>query len=174
MNPIEQLQHDVEQAFDAARTTLRRPRRADGMWWLDAESNGHTVTVQWSPHHGFGVSASALDEGYGEGPEETFTEAGATTTRVLELLRTRGNTTPPREVALRELRGLLGGLTQDQLATRLGVQQAAVSRMERRSDITLSSLRRYVAALGGELEVSVRTPTGDTIRLTGPGEPTAA
>jgi hypothetical protein len=45
------------------------------------------------------------------------------------------------------------------------VQQAAVSRLERRPDITLSSLRRYVEALGGELEINVRTPDGEQLRL---------
>jgi predicted XRE-type DNA-binding protein len=54
------------------------------------------------------------------------------------------------------------GLTQAQLAERLGVSQAQVSRMERRGydAYTLNSLRRYVAALGEgfTLEVKVYGP----------------
>jgi transcriptional regulator with XRE-family HTH domain len=61
------------------------------------------------------------------------------------------------------------GFTQEDLANRLGVQQAAVSRLERRSDITLSSLRRYVEALGAQLEINVRTPDGEQLRLLDPG-----
>lgn len=53
------------------------------------------------------------------------------------------------------------GLTQAELAQRLGVSQAQVARLERRGydAYTLSSLRRYVDALGAgfHLEVSVRT-----------------
>jgi predicted transcriptional regulator len=42
--------------------------------------------------------------------------------------------------------------TQEDLAARLGVGQDTVSRIERRSDILLSTLRRYVEAMGGELK----------------------
>jgi predicted transcriptional regulator len=52
------------------------------------------------------------------------------------------------------------GLTQGELANRLGVSQAQVARLEKRGydAYTLSSLRRYVEGLGDnfELEVSVR------------------
>ncbi len=50
------------------------------------------------------------------------------------------------------------GLTQQEIAHILGTTQASVSRMERREDVHLSSLRRYVSALGGELEVTARFP----------------
>jgi transcriptional regulator with XRE-family HTH domain len=48
--------------------------------------------------------------------------------------------------------------TQEDLAARLGVGQDTVSRIERRSDILLSTLRRYVEAMGGELELIARFP----------------
>jgi len=54
------------------------------------------------------------------------------------------------------------GLTQEELAKRLGVSQAQVARLEKRGyeAYTLNSLRRYVEALGEEfaLEVRVRRP----------------
>jgi predicted XRE-type DNA-binding protein len=54
------------------------------------------------------------------------------------------------------------GLSQRELAARLGVSQAQVARLEKRGydAYTLSSLRRYVGALGEgyALEVSIRTP----------------
>lgn len=46
------------------------------------------------------------------------------------------------------------GVTQVDLAERLGVRQASVSELERRDDVYLSSLRSYVEALGGRLEVA--------------------
>jgi DNA-binding XRE family transcriptional regulator len=54
------------------------------------------------------------------------------------------------------------GLTQAELAQRLGVSQAQVARIERRGyeSHSLSTLRRYVAALGDgySVEVAIRTP----------------
>jgi len=62
----------------------------------------------------------------------------------------------------------LAGLTQAQLAQRLGVSQAQVARLERRGydAHTLSSLRRYVEALGEgfSLEVRVHGPTPEADR----------
>lgn len=48
--------------------------------------------------------------------------------------------------------------TQEDLAASLGVGQDTVSRIERRGDILLSTLRRYVAAMGGKLELVARFP----------------
>jgi transcriptional regulator with XRE-family HTH domain len=48
--------------------------------------------------------------------------------------------------------------TQEDLAARLGVGQDTVSRIERRSDILLSTLRRYIEAMGGELNLVARFP----------------
>jgi DNA-binding XRE family transcriptional regulator len=45
------------------------------------------------------------------------------------------------------------GLTQQELADRLGVSQANISRIEHEEDLYLSTLRSYVEALGGELQV---------------------
>ncbi|MCC7076366.1 MAG: helix-turn-helix transcriptional regulator [Acidimicrobiia bacterium] len=57
------------------------------------------------------------------------------------------------EVALTELRNALG-ITQTQLAELLGVSQPAVSETESRTDPTLSTLIRYLEALGGELRLT--------------------
>lgn len=46
------------------------------------------------------------------------------------------------------------GVTQVDLAKRLGVTQGNVSQLEARDDLLLSTLRDYVSALGGELEIA--------------------
>lgn len=51
--------------------------------------------------------------------------------------------------ALREL----AGLTQAEMAARLEVGQAAISKIERRGDVQISSLQRYVEALGAKLRI---------------------
>ena len=56
------------------------------------------------------------------------------------------------EMDLRELREA-AGKTREELAEALKKAQSEISRIEGRSDYRLSTLQRYVAALGGELEV---------------------
>lgn len=55
-------------------------------------------------------------------------------------------------ITLRELRAA-AGKTQEELAELTAMTQSELSRVERREDHKLSTLRRYVEALGGELEV---------------------
>jgi len=59
------------------------------------------------------------------------------------------------EMTLQELRESLH-IQQGELGEMLGIKQAAVSRMERRNDMYLSSLRKAVEAMGGELVVIAR------------------
>lgn len=56
------------------------------------------------------------------------------------------------EVSLRELRQL-ANVTQTEIAAALGVDQGQLSRFERQDDRLVSSLRNYVSALGGQLEL---------------------
>jgi transcriptional regulator with XRE-family HTH domain len=56
-------------------------------------------------------------------------------------------------------------LSQQALAERLGVNQAAVSKLERRTDMYVSTLRQYVEAMGGELHIIARFPEGE-VRIT--------
>lgn len=66
-------------------------------------------------------------------------------------------------VALREGRGL----TQTALAREMGVSQARVSRIERQGNPELATLRNYVAALGGKIEVNAVFPDGRVIPIAG-------
>jgi DNA-binding XRE family transcriptional regulator len=69
------------------------------------------------------------------------------------------------ELNLRAVREL-AGKTQVELAKAAGATQGEISTAERRSDHLVSTLRRYVTALGGELEVVARF--GDkTVKLRG-------
>lgn len=57
------------------------------------------------------------------------------------------------------------GVTQAQLAERLGVRQASVSQLEHRDDLYLSTLRGYIEALGGRLEVAAVFDDEEPVRL---------
>src|SRR6202140_1084174 len=62
-------------------------------------------------------------------------------------------------MALDELRQARA-MTQVHLAKILGVNQAAVSKLERRTDMYVSTLQDFVNALGGELKITARFPEG--------------
>ena len=51
-------------------------------------------------------------------------------------------------------------MTQVNLAQVLGVNQSAVSKLEKRTDMYLSTLRSYIEAMGGELEIQAVFPDG--------------
>lgn len=59
------------------------------------------------------------------------------------------------EVTLRELRAI-AGKTQADVAEFSGLAQGDVSRLERRDDMLLTTLRRYIEALGGEVDIVAR------------------
>jgi transcriptional regulator with XRE-family HTH domain len=63
------------------------------------------------------------------------------------------------EMALHELRQAREQ-SQEDLASELGVGQPAVAKLERRTDMYVSNLRRYIEALGGSLEITARFPEG--------------
>jgi DNA-binding XRE family transcriptional regulator len=52
------------------------------------------------------------------------------------------------------------GLTQHDVAVRMGISQSDVSKLERRRDLRLSTLREYAAALDATLHIVARTPEG--------------
>lgn len=72
-------------------------------------------------------------------------------------------------LALAELREAQD-LTQMQLAEKLGIDQGAVSKIERRTDMYLSTLRNVIQAMGGQLELTALFPTGRVQVLTFRGE----
>lgn len=67
------------------------------------------------------------------------------------------------EMPLTELRKARG-LSQKKLAEALHIQQPAIAKMEKRTDMYLSTLRKHIEAMGGELEVLARFPDG-TIKI---------
>ena len=68
-----------------------------------------------------------------------------------EGLRLRG------EMDLAEVRRALR-LSQEELAQTLQVGQAAIAKIEKRTDMYVSTLRRFIEAMGGELEIVARFP----------------
>jgi DNA-binding XRE family transcriptional regulator len=83
----------------------------------------------------------------------------------------RTTTKRTRNLAAKRTRELLGellisevrklrGKSQRQVAHELGIKQPSLSKLEKQSDMQISTLQRIVAALGGELEVVAKFPKG--------------
>lgn len=68
-----------------------------------------------------------------------------------------------RELLLGEIRELRGK-SQQQVAKAIGIKQPSLSKLERQSDMQISTLQRIVKALGGRLEVMARFPSG-TVKI---------
>lgn len=66
------------------------------------------------------------------------------------------------EIALQELRQSLN-LTQEQVAEALQSNQATVSKLERQSDMYISSLQKFVVALGGQLKLVASFPDKEVV-----------
>lgn len=55
--------------------------------------------------------------------------------------------------------------TQQELAQALGVRQDTISRLEKRSDMLLSTMRRYVEAMGGRLDLVASFPNRPSVTI---------
>ena len=73
------------------------------------------------------------------------------------------------EMTLRELRKARQ-LTQARVAAELGISQDGVSRLEQRTDLLLSTLRKTVEAMGGSLTLIARFPDRPPVELAGIAE----
>jgi DNA-binding XRE family transcriptional regulator len=81
-------------------------------------------------------------------------------------IETRAAQLIEEEMTLRDLRKA-HRLTQERLAEALHISQDGVSRIEKRSDFLLSTLRSYVEAMGGKLRLVVEFPDRKPVALSG-------
>lgn len=174
MNSIERLRDLVAERFSTATFVLDAPDEPDGFWWLDIYLDEYHVAVEWRPSQGFGVSTPSNDD-YGPGADEICQSVTSAFARIRELVLSQTSTRKTVDLPLRKLRESLQ-LTQSELARRLEINQATLSRMERRSDMFIGTLRNLVEALGGSLELTARFPEA-TVRIhldDGPADPRSA
>lgn len=155
---IEQLTDLLRDRFPTSLVEVDAPARATGTWFVNVDSNDQSFVVEFRPKIGFGLS-STPGESYGEGADEFSPRAEGVVDRIAALVRAKERTSPERVHLLQELREQRK-ISQVALASMLGVKQPTVSKIERREDVALSTLRRYVEALGGELHVTARFSDG--------------
>jgi DNA-binding XRE family transcriptional regulator len=150
-----------------ARLELTSPGRKGGVWWLDIIAVNQELTVEWSSSRGFGLSTPS-DHDYGTPPSEMFDDADEVASRVVELITRKERPHSRREMLLQRLREHRE-LSQDSLARLLAVSQASISKLERRSDVRVATLRSFIEALGGRLDLVAQFET-ESIHLKFPGD----
>jgi hypothetical protein len=154
MNDLQQLRQRLADQLPSASLGIDAPGLDTGTWFLDAELQGHLVVVQWRGDRGFGVSTPTRDD-FSAKPHELYECLDAAYERVVELLLSQTRTIPGLTLPkLRELRGL----SQTDIAQRLQINQGAVSRLERRDDMLVGTLRNLISAMGGRLKLIAEFP----------------
>ncbi|HEY1902462.1 MAG TPA: XRE family transcriptional regulator [Terracidiphilus sp.] len=98
--------------------------------------------------------------------EEVFKEFSA---EDQQWIKQRAQELKAEELNLREVRRLRK-LTQTRLSKKLKIGQEGVSRIEKRTDLYISTLRSYVEGVGGKLKLVVELPDRPPVILSGLGE----
>ena len=86
-----------------------------------------------------------------------------------EKIEARSKELVAKYMTLQDVRKALN-LTQKDLAKHLEIGQDSVSRMEKRTDLLISTLRNYINAMGGELQLIARFPDRPPREITGIAE----
>ncbi len=87
-------------------------------------------------------------------------------------IKARADQLIAEEYTLRDLRRAKQ-ITQAQVAATLDGKQVYISRLERRADMKLSTLRGYIRAIGGDLQLMVTFPEGQAVKLRSIGDDAA-
>ena len=155
-NDLERLRDQIQERFPGGSYKLLRSRAETGSSWLDVSLSGYWLTIEWRPGRGFGLSTPTEGDTF-LGPDEVYEDVDSAYARAKALLLSQTPTRPPARVTLPEIREMRK-LSQMELANRLSINQGACSRMERRSDMLVGTLRNAVEAMGGELYLVAKFP----------------
>lgn len=171
MSPIDQLSQDLRTHFPEAEIQTRKSDDPDGFQFLNLLVGEFEVGIEWKKENGFGISSfqddSSSREGLFDSPHEWYETERAAFHRVASLVFDQ-RSTRPRQAKISEIR-LERGLSQEELSEQLNVQQATYSKLERREDVKVSSLRRVIEAMGGKLVIqAIFKDTRDVREITFP------
>jgi transcriptional regulator with XRE-family HTH domain len=161
MSAITTLRDKLAARFPDAKLALDLAETPKGSSWLDIRLDDQWFVVEWHKKRGFGLSAPDASD-YGAKPDELFEGLDEAFERLKTLLLSGVGTSRPPELELREVREHRS-FSQAALAELLSISQGALSRMERRSDMLIGTLRSAIAAMGGQLEIRAVFPEGEIV-----------
>ena len=170
MEHIEEIVREIEKRIPGVRTRIERTDSPRGPVWIDITNGKYGVAIEWRQGMGFGLTSLPSDS-LGEASDETYDSAVELIDRVEELLSTGQRTCAPKEALLKTLREHRR-VSQEALAGLMGVSQPNISRLERRIDMNIRTLRAVIEAIGGRLEIVARFGN-EAVRITQFDEPGA-
>ncbi len=171
MSPVEQLCLELKSYFPEAEFEVRKSDDPDGFQFLNVYVGDFEVDVEWKHGYGFGISSfdetSPPLEGMFDSPNEWYTSEQAALHRIASLVFDQ-RSTKPRQAKMCDIRQERG-ISQEELSEQLNVKQATYSKLERRGDVKVSSLKRVIEAMGGKLVIqAVFRDTKDVREITFP------
>jgi DNA-binding XRE family transcriptional regulator len=166
MSLIDQLSREIKDQFPDAEIAVRKSDDPDGFQFLNLAIGDFEVGVEWHKEHGFGISSfsdgSLLVDGMFDAPNEWYATEPAAFHRIASLIFDQ-RSTKPRPARISEIRQERG-MSQETLSEQLNVKQATYSKLERRADVKVSSLRQVIEAMGGKLLIQAVFPDSGEVR----------
>lgn len=160
MSPLDQIQETLRSEFPELEMVVRGSEDVKGMQFLNVYADDLEIAVEWKPDAGFGLSAFQGNfddlQGAYDAPDEWYHSPRAVFHRICSLLIDQ-QTTKATCMGLGAIRRELG-ISQEELSEALKVTQATYSKLERRADMKVSTLRKAVEALGGVLRIEAKFP----------------
>jgi DNA-binding phage protein len=153
---IEHLQTLLLERLPRCVVAVDAPDRPGGNWWLDVTLGKKRQALEYRPGRGFGLFHGKI--GYGEGATEIYRTPERAAKRLAQLMAASNGKAV--HLSLKDIRELYGH-SQVTLAKKAGVRQPAISRLEKRGEVKLSTLAAAIKALGGKLEVRAHFKDAD-------------
>jgi len=166
MSAVDQLGRNLKKQFPVAEIEIRKADDPNGFQFLNMLVGDFKVGVEWHKEYGFGISSfgdeSSPRDGLFEAPNEWYATEPAAFHRIASLIFDQ-RSTKPRPARISEIRQERG-MSQETLSEQLNVKQATYSKLERRADVKVSSLRQVIEAMGGKLLLQAVFPDSGEVR----------
>ncbi len=166
MTPFSKLHRELEARFPEAVVEMEVTDRPDGWNLLHLWVEDFVVGLQWTSSGGFGLSswvARAEDPtDLFDPPDEWYSKGDAAFHRIVSLVVDR-KATRPCIGTLADIR-TSRGVSQESLSDQLNVRQGTYSKLERRDDVKVSSLRKVIESMGGRLIIQAVFPDTREVR----------
>ena len=178
-NPLE-LMTALQTRFPGFEFVLDAAETATGSSWINIKNQ--TIAMEYRPGTGFGLFLSD-DDSYGSRPDEIYRDGELLMKRLGQLLfeqetpasqltpvadqQTGSETGSPaligkplahadrKQITLKDIREILG-ITQADVAKALGKQQSAISKIEKRDDLLISTLVSLIHSMNGVIEIKAK------------------